>query len=281
MKTDYYKLLGVPRSASQEEIHTTYRNLLRVYHPDVYRGDPSVASVNTRALAEAYEALSDPDRRREIDRELDDAEKAASRPSEGPLAGGGGSSTTAKGAGSKEASKEPQKDPMGFQGEWPGVSPEIVKAWRESAYTPRPKRVLSKHFGRSLLVFLVASIALVGFCFLFPFNGSFALVVYDAGIVNIYGQCLTFESFPPSSTVTFSWDARYIAPQNGSNEPSPPRVLVYAPSGDLVYSQLSWTGSGSFQSSGGSYGFGVNGNCGSSSSYYAVNISGKYTYTIL
>ncbi len=58
---DYYKIMGVPRDASQEEIKRAYRKLARKYHPDVSK-DPD-AEEKFKELGEAYEALKDPKKR--------------------------------------------------------------------------------------------------------------------------------------------------------------------------------------------------------------------------
>ena len=59
---DHYATLGVPRSASQDEIQRAYRALARRHHPDL---DPEPgADERFRAISEAYRVLSDPERRR-------------------------------------------------------------------------------------------------------------------------------------------------------------------------------------------------------------------------
>jgi curved DNA-binding protein len=64
-RRDFYAVLGVPRTASQDEIQRAYRKLARTYHPDV-NSDPA-AEDRFKEIAEAYDVLSDPQTRRRYD----------------------------------------------------------------------------------------------------------------------------------------------------------------------------------------------------------------------
>jgi DnaJ-class molecular chaperone len=80
---DYYKILGVDRKADAKTIKSAYRKLARKHHPDVAKGKEDTERF--RQIAEAYEVLSDPEKRQRYDTLGPDWQRYAQTPS-----GGGG-----------------------------------------------------------------------------------------------------------------------------------------------------------------------------------------------
>ncbi len=64
---DYYEILGVPRDASPDDIKKRYRELVMKYHPDLHKNDPEAAK-RMAEINEAYEVLSNPEKRAQYDR---------------------------------------------------------------------------------------------------------------------------------------------------------------------------------------------------------------------
>src|SRR5581483_4187336 len=97
---DYYKILGVAKSASAEDIKKAYRRLARKYHPDVNPGDKA-AEARFKEVNEAYEVLSNPAQREKYDTLGPNWQtqfggpgtRAGTRPRTGTSGGTGGTST--------------------------------------------------------------------------------------------------------------------------------------------------------------------------------------------
>ncbi len=67
---NYYEILGVSKTASQDEIKSAYRKLVKQYHPDLHSNDPACAE-KFKEINEANEVLSDEKRRKQYDFELE------------------------------------------------------------------------------------------------------------------------------------------------------------------------------------------------------------------
>jgi len=66
IRMDFYVILGLERAATLGDVKRAYRRLARRFHPDINPGDRTAAA-QFRQIVEAYETLSDPDRRRRYD----------------------------------------------------------------------------------------------------------------------------------------------------------------------------------------------------------------------
>jgi curved DNA-binding protein len=89
---DYYSVLGVSKTATPEEIKKAYRKLAVKYHPDKNAGDKS-AEAKFKEVAEAYEVLSDADKRKKYDQLGSDWKKYEHASGEGARGNGRGTHT--------------------------------------------------------------------------------------------------------------------------------------------------------------------------------------------
>jgi DnaJ-class molecular chaperone len=64
---DYYSILGVPKNAAEKDIKSAYRKLARKWHPDANPTNPKEAEEKFKEIAEAYEVLGDPEKRKKYD----------------------------------------------------------------------------------------------------------------------------------------------------------------------------------------------------------------------
>jgi molecular chaperone DnaJ len=111
---DYYGILGVKKSASQEEIRKAFRKLARKYHPDVNPGDKK-AEEKFKEMSEANDVLSDPKKRKIYDQlgfYSDNIDPAAAE----AYARGGGFGAGGFGAGPSGGGRQTQEVPFDFGG---------------------------------------------------------------------------------------------------------------------------------------------------------------------
>lgn len=83
MGKDYYKILGIPSGANEDEIKKAYRKMALKYHPDKNK-EPN-AEEKFKEIAEAYDVLSDPKKRSLYDQYGEEGKKVAGQPESGPL----------------------------------------------------------------------------------------------------------------------------------------------------------------------------------------------------
>lgn len=89
--SDYYKILGVPKSASDDEIKKAYRALARKYHPDLNPDKKQEAEAKFKEVQEAYDVIGDPEKRVQYDQFGSAFAKGGFPPGgSGPFPGGAG-----------------------------------------------------------------------------------------------------------------------------------------------------------------------------------------------
>jgi molecular chaperone DnaJ len=95
---DYYAVLGVSASATQDEVKKQYRKLAAKHHPDKNQSDPKAAD-RFKEISEAYQVLGDPDKRKHYDQMRQLGAFGGGRPGSGPGPGFGGGFGGGPGAG--------------------------------------------------------------------------------------------------------------------------------------------------------------------------------------
>lgn len=67
---NHYEVLGIRKAATQKEIKSAYKKLVKKYHPDIYPGDKSYAELKIKEINNAYDVLSNPHLKQEYDESL-------------------------------------------------------------------------------------------------------------------------------------------------------------------------------------------------------------------
>lgn len=89
-KRDYYEVLGVDKNATDEELKKAYRKLAKKYHPDANMDNKKEAEIKFKEINEAYETLSDSQKRRMYDQFGPDGPQGFGGGAGGPFGGQGG-----------------------------------------------------------------------------------------------------------------------------------------------------------------------------------------------
>ena len=85
---DYYKILGVDKNIPQDDVREAYRKRAKQFHPDLHPNDPK-AKAKFQALNEAYDVISDPEKRKKYDQYGEKWREAGAFGQGGPGPGGG------------------------------------------------------------------------------------------------------------------------------------------------------------------------------------------------
>jgi len=140
---DYYKILGVDKNASEKEIKAAYRKLARQYHPDVNPGDRT-AGERFKEINEAYQVLSDPEKRQKYDQLGSDWQRWQQA---GGTGGFDWSRWTSGGPRVQYGTAEDLEDLFGgggfsdfFQRIFGGYTTSRARPYGRAGYTARPQR---------------------------------------------------------------------------------------------------------------------------------------------
>lgn len=95
-QSDYYEILGVSKNATPEELKRAYRKMALQWHPDKHQGDKKVAEEKFKEINEAYEVLSNPEKKAAYDQFGHAAFEAGGMGAGGPFGGGFGQGRTSR-----------------------------------------------------------------------------------------------------------------------------------------------------------------------------------------
>lgn len=124
---DYYRILGVPEQADEEQIKQAYRREAKKYHPDLNPDDPA-AEARFKEIVEAYETLGDSVKRKAYDRKQEAAAGA--------------------GKACRKSRRSTPVQPVDLEGGWPGVWRDISTLLTGQA---EQRRAMTRHRGKRIL----------------------------------------------------------------------------------------------------------------------------------
>lgn len=140
---DYYKILGVDRNIPQDQVREAYRKRAKLFHPDLHPNDPK-AKAKFQALNEAYDVISDPEKRKKYDQYGEKWREADAFAQNGGAAGGGNGSYYRSSDGNASGGSPFEGfDFSGFGSEGGGFSSFFQDLFRAKAGRSRSSRMRS------------------------------------------------------------------------------------------------------------------------------------------
>lgn len=248
---DLYRLLGVPPTASADRIRSAYRKGVRQYHPDVYKGDPEVAKVNFRALTEAYETLSDPERRKEYDREREE-ERARPGPRAPHDRSGPPRAVTISRRPAGWLHYPPPEPPWtrAANSQDPATR-RIAREWKAARQRSLPELMLPRRLRTLLVLVFVVFLAVLAGLLTIPVSQAFSFTGSPTCFTQSSANTYQFEA---GDHVAFSWVTPSESYDRSLGGTPPGITLESSHSGTVMVSQ-SWNGSYSYVADGSSYTF--------------------------